>query len=122
MEKELLDALEELREALQEDPRVQKLEALEKKVMEDPEVVALAKEKEAAANAYQDLLSYHKETDPEALALQKKLYLAKKKLDEEPLVADYDAAYIIVRDLYMEIDDVLYKDFRKRSLLDVSEK
>ena len=122
MEKELFDALEELREALHEDPRVKKLEALEKKVTEDPKVVVLAKEKEAAANTYQDLLSYHKETDPEALVLQKNLYLAKKKLDEEPLVAEYDEAYIVVRDLYMQIDDTLYKDFRKRSLLDVSEK
>jgi cell fate (sporulation/competence/biofilm development) regulator YlbF (YheA/YmcA/DUF963 family) len=116
MEKELVDALGELKLALASDPRVKKLDALEKKVMEDPSVLALSQEKENAVNAYQEILSYHKENDPEALLLQKKLYEAKKALDENPLVQEYNAAYIVVRDLYMTIDDILYKDFRRPQL------
>lgn len=84
--------------------------------MEDPVVLELSKKKDAAENAYSDCLSYHKETDPEAISLQKGLYLAKKTLDENPLVERYNAAYIVVRDLYLQIDDILYGPFRRKSL------
>lgn len=116
MEKELAVALVSLASALKEDPRVQRLNALEARLMADPQVIELTKKKDAAERDYEDCLVYLKENDPKALSLQKALYLCKKALDEYPLVAKYNAAYIPVRDLYMAVDDILYAPFRKKSL------
>jgi cell fate (sporulation/competence/biofilm development) regulator YlbF (YheA/YmcA/DUF963 family) len=118
MEKELLNALVELKSALDEDPRVKKLQALEQEMMANDVVIALAKKKDALERDYEDILSYRKETSPEAQAAQKALYEAKLALDQHPLVARYNAAYIPVRDLYMQIDDILYAPFRKKSLFE----
>jgi hypothetical protein len=116
MEKELEESLLILAKALQEDPRILKLNALEKQLMADPDVIALSKRKEAVEEAYSLVLSYASEKSAEALNAQKQLYLAKKNLDDNPLVARYNAAYIEVRDLYMALDDILYSPFRKKSL------
>jgi hypothetical protein len=94
MEKELLDDLASLRDALKGDPRVLALDQAEKALTSSPEVIELAKKKDAAERDYEDCLNYHKETDPEALALQKALYQAKLALDEHPLSKAYNAAYI----------------------------
>jgi hypothetical protein len=116
MEKELEESLLILANALKSDPRVVKLDQLEKRLMVDPAVLELSKHKDAAEQAYSLVLSYANEKSPEALAAQKQLYLAKKALDENPLVREYNAAYIVVRDLYMALDDILYAPFRKKSL------
>jgi cell fate (sporulation/competence/biofilm development) regulator YmcA (YheA/YmcA/DUF963 family) len=116
MEESLLQALEQLKEALNQDPRVQKLVFLEQRVMSEPRVLELSKKMEAAAQAYEDLLVYKKETDPEAKSLQKSLYFCKKALDEDPLVKEYNAAFIAVNDLYMALDDLLFSPFRFKTL------
>lgn len=118
MEKELLDDLSSLKDALKGDPRVLALEKAEAALTASPEVIELAKKKDAAERDYEDCLSYHKETDPEAIKLQKVLYQAKLTLDEHPLSKAYNAAYIPVRDLYMALDDILYSPFRKKSLFE----
>lgn len=118
MEKELFDDLASLKEALKADPRLRALEEAERNLMASPEVIELSKKKDAAERDYEDCLSYHKESDPEALRLQKSLYQAKLTLDEHPLSKAYNVAYIPVRDLYMAIDDVLYSPFRKKSLFE----
>jgi len=118
MEKELLDDLAELKAAMKLDPRIVALEKAEAALYEDPSFVRLANQKDAAERAYEDLLAYHKESDPEALALQKTLYQAKLALDSHPLAQAYNAAFIPVRDLYMAIDDILYAPFRKKSLFE----
>jgi hypothetical protein len=118
MEKELLDDLAQLGEALKNDPRIIALNQAEQALMANPEVLRLAEKKDAAERAYEDCLVYHKEKDPEALVLQKALYEAKLSLDEHPISKAYSAAYIPVRDLYMQIDDILYSPFRKKSLFE----
>jgi cell fate (sporulation/competence/biofilm development) regulator YlbF (YheA/YmcA/DUF963 family) len=116
MEKELLNDLTSLKEALHADPRVQKLDDLEKKIAADPQVKELSKALDDYEKQYEDLLVYKKETDPEAIAAQKTLYAAKEKMDAYPLVKEYNEAYTVVRDLYMQIDDILFSPFRKKSL------
>jgi hypothetical protein len=118
MEKELLEDLASLKAALKADPRILALEKAEAALMASPEVIELAKRKDAAERDYEDCLAFHKETDPEALTLQKALYQAKLTLDEHPLSKAYNAAYIPVRDLYMSLDDILYSPFRKKSLFE----
>jgi len=118
METELSLALSQLNDALKSDPRILALNQAEEALYRSPEVIELAKKKDAAEQAYEDCLVYHKEKDPEALALQHQLYQAKLALDKHPLAQEYNAAYILVRDLYMKIDDILYGPFRKRSLFE----
>jgi hypothetical protein len=118
MEKELVENLLSLKAAMKEDPRLQRLDSLERRISQDPKVIELAQKKDAAERAYADALSYRKLQDPEVLSLQKALYSAKLALDEDPLANEYNAAYIAVRDLYMAIDDILFKDFRKKSLFE----
>ncbi len=118
MGKELRTDLEELRAALKNDPRVKKLDELEASLTLDPVLVELVQKKNAAEEAYSLVLSYQKAADPEALERQKDLYLAKKALDEYPLVKNYNEAFIAVRDLYMSIDDVLFGPFRSKVLFE----
>jgi hypothetical protein len=116
MEMALERDLAELRDALKSDSRILRLERLEKEICSSPEVIALAKKKDAAEEAYSNALSYLKPSSSEALRLQKALYEAKLTLDEHPLSKEYTEAFLAVRDLYMHIDDILYGDFRKKSL------
>ena len=118
VEKELSKDLEELREAIKQDPRIQKLDSLEKQLMADPLVISLSKAKEAAENRYQDRLGFEKPSSETCQRLQKELYLAKKALDENPLVQEYSAAFTTVRDLYMGIDDILFRDYRKKAVFE----
>lgn len=118
METELSLALSQLSDALKSDPRILALNQAEKALYKSPEIIELAKKKDAAEQAYEDCLTYRKEKDPEALAIQHQLYQAKLALDMHPLSQDYTAAYVLVRDLYMKIDDILYGPFRKKSLFE----
>lgn len=118
MENELSLTLSQLNDALKSDPRILVLNQAEEALYRNPEVIELAKKKDAAEQAYEDCLVYHKEKDPEALALQHQLYEAKLALDQHPLSQAYNSAYIPVRDLYMKIDDILYGPFRKKSLFE----
>jgi cell fate (sporulation/competence/biofilm development) regulator YmcA (YheA/YmcA/DUF963 family) len=116
MEKELLESLVSLKEALSSDPRVKRLDELEKSVSVDPIVKELSKRMNALEKSYEDVLAYEKPSDVEAVRAQKALYEAKERLDTYPLVKEYDSAYVAVRDLYMAVDDALFSAFRKRSL------
>jgi cell fate (sporulation/competence/biofilm development) regulator YmcA (YheA/YmcA/DUF963 family) len=116
MGKELLESLVSLKEALSSDPRVKRLDELEKSVSVDPIVKELSKRMNALEKSYEDVLAYKKASDLEAIQAQKALYEAKTKLDSYPLVEEYDSAYVLVRDLYMAVDDALFSAFRKRSL------
>jgi hypothetical protein len=112
MEEKTERALVGLEAALKEDPRILQLNALEAKLQKDEDVHTLSLAKDAAESAYNDWIAHHDEAMAESKALQKKLYEAKLALDSNPLVQEYNAAYIVVRDLYMQIDDLLFHDFR----------
>ena len=71
---------------------------------------------EAAEEAYGLALSLHDAKSPEVLAAQQALYQTKKALDEHPLVAQYNRAFIVTRDLEMRFDDILFGVFRLPSL------
>ena len=101
-----------LQQALADDPRINTLNALEEKLQKDEVVHALSLAKDKAEEAYNDALAHQDETSPEAVSKQKALYAAKLALDSYPLVQEYNAAYIAVRDLDMRIDDLLFHDFR----------
>ncbi len=117
MEATLLNALDSLKAALDQDPRVRALAESEDQMSRSPEVRRLAERKDAAQTAYEDVVARFGVRAAATLAAQKALYEAKKALDEEPLVQRYNAAYSEVRDLYMAIDDTLFGPYRRKQLL-----
>ncbi|MCI2055478.1 MAG: YlbF family regulator [Bacilli bacterium] len=116
MEKELVSSIEELSLAMKNDVRVLELEKREKEALDDEEVMALVKRKDAMESNYSLILSYKKEDSEEAKKAQKELYEAKLALDEHPLVKRYNESFSLVRDLYMNIDDIIFSPYRRKSL------
>ena len=120
MEKNLLSALEELKEALESDSRLIKVKEAEALCVSNIEVQRLSKAKDEAKELYSSLKGKRPSNDPELVEAEKKLYQAKLALDNHPLVKDYTSKYIKVRDLYMAIDDILFSPFRGKSLFEES--
>lgn len=100
-----------LKESLNKDSRVIKLNELEKKMNDDKEVIVLAYKKDMAAVKYSDTLNHFSEESDEAKAALKELHEAKLNLDNHPLVKEYLKAYKEVRELYDEINRVLFANF-----------
>ena len=95
---------------LSNDERIILLDSLEKKLNENEEVMALAYQKDIAATNYSDVLNHFSESSEEVKKAQKELFEKKKALDNHPLVREYLAAYAKVRDLYFELNDILFSN------------
>lgn len=101
---------EQLKKTLDNDPRLIALNEAEEKMNNDKSVISLVIAKEKALNEYNDILSHFDRESETAHKYQKKLYEAKKALEEHPLVKDYLAKYQVVRMLYQQIEDILFSD------------
>ena len=109
MNEEIIKSVESLAKALKEDPRILRLNQLEEELSSNPEVIELSQKKET-------VLSYAKEDSLETKAYEKALYEAKLALDSHPLVQEYNSLYVPIRDLYMQMDDILFCPFRSKTL------
>lgn len=116
MEEALRKSLEELKTALDNDPRVKALAELEKKLYEDPFLIELVKKKDDLERQYNSILSYKDNDDEEVKIIEKALYEAKMEMDTYPLAKEYSEAFVKVRDIYMQIDDIIFGKYRKRTL------
>ena len=111
MEENIYLKAEKLKELLNQDERVIRLNELEKKMNENEEVMALAYQKDVAATNYSDILNHFSDDSKEAKEALKKLHEAKLKLDNHPLVREYLSSYKEVRELYEEINSILFSNF-----------
>ena len=102
---------EQLKDQLDNDPRVIRLNQLENELNNSEEIALLVIKKDNANNDYNDILRHFSKESEEALKYQKILYTAKKELDEHPLVREYNAAYKEVRELYDQISNILFSSF-----------
>lgn len=109
-------ALTELKEAIASDPRVKFLSEVEAKLYEDPALLELVKKKNDLEKEYGSLLSYEEREGEKAKQLEHALYEAKLELDNHPLAKEYSEAFIKVRDIYMQIDDIIFGPYRKKTL------
>ncbi len=112
----LQKCLEELKKALDSDPRTIRLNELEKKLYDDSHLLELAKKKDDLERQYNSLLSYMDKDSQEAKAVEKALYEAKLEMDSYPLAKEYSEAFVEVRDIYMQIDDILFGQYRVKTL------
>ena len=111
MDKDIYLKAESLKELLEKDPRIIKLNELEKKMNEDEEVMSLAYKKDMASVNYSDVLNHFSEDSEAAKKALKELHEAKLKLDNHPLVKEYLSAYVEVRELYEQINEILFANF-----------
>lgn len=100
----------ELKDLLTSDERIILLNKLEAQMNENEEVMALAYQKDLAVSSYNDALNHFGENSKEAKDAHHQLYLKKNELDNHPLVRDYLKAYSAVRDLYFNINDILFSN------------
>ncbi len=104
----------ELKDLLDNDERIILLDNLEKKMNENEEVMALAYQKDLAISQYSDALNHYSKDSEEVKKAHHELFLKKEALDKHPLVREYLAAYSEVRDLYYQINDILFNNLNLR--------
>ena len=107
-----------LKEEIDNHPLILQLNKIEKTMEENKEVVALYFAKEKAISDYNFALSHFKEDSIEVKNAQKQLYEAKLKLDSHPLIQEYYSCYKKVKQLYNHINNILFKDFGYKNIID----
>ncbi len=108
----LANLLFSLSEALEKDERVLSCREKEKSLEKDEEAKKLSLEVQAKSSIYEENRNHFGVNSPEAEESLHQLYLAKKKLDELPSSLEYTSSFIKMRDLYDQIDALLFGDFR----------
>ena len=111
MDDKLYESLIILKEGIERDSRVIKLNELDNKLSHNEEVMVLSYRKDEANRIYNDAVKYFGEESKEVKDAQKILYEAKLNLDNHPLVKEYNMAYKEVRLLYEQINIELFDDF-----------
>ena len=100
----------ELKDLLSQDERVILLDKLEKEMNANEEVMALAYQKDLAITNLSDAINHFGENSEEAKKAQHELFLKKEALDNHPLVREYLKAYQEVRELYFNLNDILFSN------------
>ena len=100
----------ELKDLLDNDERLIRLNKLENELNNNEEVMALSYQKDLAVSSYSDALNHYANNSEEIKKYQHELFLKKEALDNHPLVKEYLKAYSEVRDLYFQINEILFND------------
>lgn len=100
----------ELKDLLDNDERIIRLNKLENELNNNEEVMALSYQKDLAVSSYSDALNHFANNSEEMKKYQHELFLKKEALDNHPLVKEYLKAYSEVRDLYFQINEILFND------------
>lgn len=114
MNEKLLVSISTLKKLLDSDPRIINLDALSKEISSSLEVNKLSMDMQEKASVYEDALKHFKEDSPEYKNAQHALFLSKKRLDEHPLVHEYNKCYAEVQLLYNNINKELFGSFQKK--------
>lgn len=114
MNEKIFDLASKVNESLRNDPRVIRLNELEEELNNSYEVYSLSQKKDEALELYNKLKGVYPDEHIEVKNALKKLKEAKELLNNHPLVKSYLSIYNEVRDLYMEIDSILFSDFKGR--------
>lgn len=112
MDEKLSSQIESLRQALASDPRVRRLDEMEKKLSSDPIALETSKKLHEAEEEFEYALSHYGESSELSKSAQKKLHRAKYEMDILPVCKEYNQAYREVRELYAKLDDMLFGEFR----------
>lgn len=110
MNEDIYSLAGQLKDLLANDERILRLNKLEKELSNNEEVMALAQQKDTAVSFYSDALNHFANDSEEIKKYQHELFVKKEALDNHPLVKEYMKAYNEVRDLYFNLNEVLFSD------------
>ena len=102
-----------LKSMLDSDERIIALNKLDKEMSNNEEVMKLSYALDVASSKYSDMLSIYREDSKEVKEARLALVAAKENLYSHPLVKQYLEVYSRVRDLYMEVDNILFADYKR---------
>ncbi len=111
MEETLYLLASELKELLNRDERLISLNKIEKKMEENEEVELLSYQKDIICSEYSSLLNIYSSEDSHIKDVISRLSTAKSKLQDHPLVRQYLEKYKVVKELYEEINKILFSSF-----------
>ena len=114
MDTKVYNLVRELKDELNNNPKVIELERLEKELNDSFEVYTLSNKKDEALEHYISNKDLYGEDDSKTLESLKELKEAKERLNTHPLVVSYLKVYSEVRDLYNEIDDIIIKPYKRK--------
>ena len=97
-----------LHEEIIHDSRYLHLLELEKEMENNEEVCLLSYRKDTANSHYNDMLKIYNEESDEVKKARHDLFLAKQALESHPVVIEYLKAYQEVRELFDNINDILF--------------
>lgn len=98
----------ELKSLIALDERVIELNKNEEIMNNDNLAMSLAYKKDLAVDEYEFAINHFKDNSNEVMVAQKKLHEAKLNLDTCESVRNYLKSYSKVRDLYLEINNILF--------------
>lgn len=112
MNEKIFDLASKLSNSLENNPKVKELNILEKELNNSYEVYLLSQKKDRCLEVYTRLKEAYGEDNKEVVEVLKKLKASKEELSNHHLVKKYLSIYNEIRDLYMEVDHILYSDFK----------
>ena len=98
----------QLKSLLDNDERIIKCNELEKIMSNDEVAMKLSYKKDLAVDSYDFAISHFPKDSIEVSKAQKEMHQAKLELDNCESVRNYLEAYSKVRDLYMEMNNILF--------------
>ena len=113
MDEKIYQLANSLNQEINNNPEVIRLNELEKALNDSYDVYLLSNKKDEALEEYSRLKEIYSEDDERVKSALLKVKDAKEKLNNFPFVKEYLAQYAIVRDMYLEIDNILFSDFKK---------
>ena len=111
MDEKVYNLASSLNEELNNNPLVKQLNELDKELNDNYEVFKLSNKKDEALEQYLFNKDHYGENHELTIKALKELSIAKEKLNTHPLVKKYLEVYSKVRDLYMQVNDIILSDY-----------
>ena len=115
MNERIFDLANRLNNSLLNNPKVKELAKLEEELNNSYEVYQLSQKKDEALELYSKLKEIYPDDHLEVKAALLRLKEAKEALNNHPLVKSYLSIYNEVKYLYMEVDDILFSEFKGKA-------
>ncbi len=112
MEEKVYSLAYEINEELNKSEDVKRLNELDKKLNDSFEVYTLSNKKDDALEKYLSNKDLYGEDNEITINSLKELQTAKEELNNHPLVKEYLEVYSRVRDIYLQINNILLDDFK----------
>lgn len=116
MNEKTFEAIYDLKSVLAKDKRVLELNETEKSLLKDNQVASVRLELDNLINEFEDISDVLGEDSNEAKAILKRIHEKKYELDVLHSSKEYTDKFIKVRDLYLQINQIIFSPFKEADL------